>query len=162
MTLFFVLFAALAAAFSFVLLFGAPYVPTLKSHTALALDLLNLKEGDTLLELGSGDGRMLAAAARRGLNAVGYEINPLLFAFSLIRTWPYRKNVKVKFQNYWQADWPKTQGVYVFLLQKYMPKLDKKIVSSYGSQKIKLVSLAFKIPGKKIKRQLRGLYLYQY
>jgi hypothetical protein len=38
--------------FGFVILFGAPYLPTLKPQTNAALDLLDLKPGQTLLELG--------------------------------------------------------------------------------------------------------------
>jgi hypothetical protein len=66
-------------AFQFVVLFlGAPYVPTLPKQREAALDLLKLKPGQTLIDLGCGDGAMLIAAAKRGINSVGYEINPLL------------------------------------------------------------------------------------
>jgi hypothetical protein len=42
--------------FGGVLLFGAPYLPTLKPQVHAALELANLKPGQTLLELGCGDG----------------------------------------------------------------------------------------------------------
>lgn len=148
--------------FSFVLLFGAPYLPTLKKQTEQALDLLDLKPGQTLLELGSGDGRVLVAAAKRGLKCVGYELNPFLFVVSLLITLPHRKQIKLRFGNYWQAKLPKAEGIYVFLLQKYMAKLDKKVFQTYSGEKIKLVSLAFKIPNRKIRKSQKGLYLYQY
>ena len=64
--------------FSFVLLFGAPFLPTLKKQIDEALDLLDLKPGETMLELGCGDGRILLAATQRGLSVVGYELNPIL------------------------------------------------------------------------------------
>merc|ERR1712008_449011 len=38
-----------------------------------------------LLDFGSGDGRIVLEAARRGFHAEGYEINPYLWAYSLLR-----------------------------------------------------------------------------
>ena len=38
-------------------LFGPPYLPTLAPNLKTALDLLDLKSGQTVLDLGSGDGR---------------------------------------------------------------------------------------------------------
>jgi 16S rRNA A1518/A1519 N6-dimethyltransferase RsmA/KsgA/DIM1 with predicted DNA glycosylase/AP lyase activity len=42
------------------------------------LDLAEVGEGDTVYDLGSGDGRVLLAAADRGAKAVGIEIDPAL------------------------------------------------------------------------------------
>lgn len=147
--------------FSFVLLFGAPYVPTLKEQQAQALDLLDLKKGQTLIEIGSGDGRFLVAAARRGIKATGYELNPLLYAVSLLVTFKYRGKIKVHFLNYWVAKWPKTDGVYVFLTEKFMGKLNKKIIQ-LGHHNLRVVSYAAKIPGKKISKSSGPMFLYKY
>lgn len=147
--------------FGFVLLFGAPYLPTLKKQTEGALDLLELKKGQTLLELGCGDGRILRAAARRGLYAVGYELNPLLVLIAWLHTMRYRQFVRVKWANYWGKTWPPADGIFVFLLNKYMAKLDKKITQEC-SKPVKVVSFAFKIPGRKIQATKDGLYLYTY
>ena len=77
--------ATLFIAFTFVVLFGAPFLPTLKDRVPEAIKLIGLKEGETLLELGSGDGRVLRCAAENGLNAIGYELNPLLVIYSKIK-----------------------------------------------------------------------------
>ncbi len=148
-------------AFTFVVAYGAPYLPTLRAKVPLALKMLNLKKGQTLLELGSGDGRLLRAAAGRGLNAVGYELNPLLVIYSKLITFKYRKQVQIIWGNYWKAEWPKTDGIFVFLLQPYMEKLDKKITQS-KLKNISLVSFAFIINSKKPVKQIEGLYLYKY
>src|SRR3989337_2804463 len=102
--------------FSFVILFGAPYLPTLKSRTADALELLNLKPGQTLLELGSGDGRLLRLAAKQGINSIGFELNPLLVLYSRLINLRYRKLIRVKWGNYWNKKLPSADGIYVFLL----------------------------------------------
>lgn len=151
----------LFAAFTFVIAFGAPFLPTLSKRVPDALKLINLKKGQTLIELGSGDGRILKAAAEQGLNAVGYELNPLLVIYSKILTFRYRKQVKIIWGNFWNKQWPEADGIFVFLLQPYMEKLDTKIVQNYPKG-IRLVSFAFTIPSKKPSKEDNGLYLYTY
>ncbi len=150
--------------FGFVVWFGAPYLPTLKPQTKQALDLLDLKKGQTLLELGCGDGRVMRAAAARGLIVVGYELNPILVVIAKAVTWKYRAVTTVKWGNFWSAEWPQADGVFVFLLDKYMKKLDKKVAQQCKAQgtRLRLVSFTFKIPGRKITRQDGGLYRYDY
>lgn len=152
---------AVVLLFGISVVFGAPYLPTLKKQTNTALDLLDLKEGELLLELGSGDGRLLREAAKRGIKGIGYEINPLLVLYSRLVLFRYRKLVKIHCANYWNINLPQTQGIYVFLLQKYMPKLDKKIAQTQNTP-VKLVSFAFTIPNKKPVQEKNGLRLYQY
>lgn len=156
-----VIVAVIFMAFAFVVAFGAPFLPTLKPQVRSALDLLDLKPGQTLLELGSGDGRVLVAAAERGITAIGYELNPLLAIYSWLRTRRYNGKVKVVWGDFWNKKLPPTEGIFVFLLDPYMKKLDKKIVQEYGKP-VKLVSFAFKIPSRKITTEKNGLYLYQY
>lgn len=148
-------------AFTFVVAYGAPFLPTLKPKVSIALDLLGLKKGQVLLELGSGDGRVLKAAAQQGLNAVGYELNPLLVVYSKILNWKYRKQVKVIWGNYWKKSWPPADGIFVFLLQPYMEKLDQKIAKDC-KKGVKLVSFAFTVDSRKPTKTKDGLYLYNY
>lgn len=151
--------------FSFVVAFGAPFLPTLRPQVSKALDLINLNPGQTLLELGSGDGRVLAAAAERGLKVIGYELNPLLVLYSWIRTRKYGPNVKIIWGNYWRKEWPRANGIFVFLLDPYMQKLDKKIMQEMQASEasdIRLVSFAFKVPNRKSTLEQEGLFLYEY
>jgi SAM-dependent methyltransferase len=154
-------FSAAVLMFGFVVLFGAPYLPTLKKQISVAFELLDLRPGQTLLELGCGDGRVLKAAAERGLNVVGYELNPILALAARLHTWRYRKQVKIIWGNYWRAGWPEAHGIFVFLLDPYMEKLNKKIIQEC-SKPVNLVSFAFKIPGRPITKEKDGLYLYRY
>lgn len=156
-----VFFLVFVGLFAFVLLFGAPYLPTQRAQAQAALDLLDLKPGQTLYELGCGDGRVLKQAAARGIHGVGYELNPLVALIARIHTWKYRKTVRIVWGNFWQADLSKADAVFVFLLDRFMSKLDKK-VSKEVKKPIKVASFAFKIPNKKIVRAKDGIYLYQY
>jgi 16S rRNA A1518/A1519 N6-dimethyltransferase RsmA/KsgA/DIM1 with predicted DNA glycosylase/AP lyase activity len=155
------LLLGLVLIFGYVLLFGAPYLPTLKPQTQAALDLIDLKPGQTLLELGSGDGRVMMAAAERGLNVVGFEMNPLLALVSWLRTRRYGRQVKVVWGNFWTKKLPPADGVFVFLLDRYMSKLDSKITAE-ATKPVKLVSFAFKVPGRLITKQSNGVFLYRY
>lgn len=156
-----IVFAIAFISFTFVVAFGAPYLPTLKDRVPEALLLANLKPGQVLLELGSGDGRLLIEAAKKGVNSIGYELNPLLVIYSKIKTIKYRKKIKIIWGNYWYKKWPKSDAIFVFLLQPYMQKLDTKIIQNYPNG-IKLVSFVFTIPNKKPDKVTKGLYLYKY
>lgn len=151
----------LIGAYSFVLLFGAPWFPSLKPHVKAALDLLDLKEGQTVYDLGCGDGRFLNAAAQCGLKAVGYELNPFMFAYAWFSTRKYRKQVKVRFGNFWKADLADADAVFIFLLTKYMSDFDQ-LIKAKAPKGIKVASHAFKIPGKKPLKKEYGVYLYKY
>jgi SAM-dependent methyltransferase len=57
----------------------APFVPTPHEIVERMLQVAELKPGDLLYDLGSGDGRIVIAAAKNyGVKAVGFEINPVL------------------------------------------------------------------------------------
>lgn len=155
--LFIVIFVLLLA-FGGVILRGAPYVPTLDAQARAALELLSLKPGQTLLELGSGDGKVLVVAAQAGLNVVGIELNPFLVAVSWLRTWRYRKQVRIIWGDFWRVQWPECDGVFSFLLGRFMSRLDERMQVVQKP----LASFAFQIPGKKPDQVNQGIYLYHY
>ena len=148
--------------FGGVLLYGAPYVPTLNKQQIIALQMLDLKPGQTLLELGCGDARMLKLAAKQGVKGVGYELNPIVYAVAKINTWRYRSLVTIKLGNFWAVNWPQSDGIYVFLLDRFMKKLNNKVIQQYNNKHVKLASYSFIIPGKKPTKTQEGLYLYEY
>lgn len=151
----------LVLAFGLVVLFGPPYLPTRRRFSKTALDLLALQPGQTMLELGSGDGRVLLAAAKRGWNVVGIELNPLLVIFSKIHTWRYRGQVRIIWGNYFKVKWPKAEGIFTFMLPRQMPELDRHI-TAWPNKPVKLASFAFEIPGKKPSAKQNGIFLYTY
>ena len=155
-------FLILLFCFSFVLLYGAPYVPTLRPQIHAALELINLKPGETLLELGCGDGKVLIAAAQTGLHAVGYELNPVMALIAWARTRRFKGQVRVVWGSFWDQPWPaEATGIFTFLHPRFMKRLDKKITQS-NLLDVKLVSFAFEIPDKKPLKYNGGVFLYQY
>jgi len=154
-------FVLLLVIFTFVLFFGAPYLPTRKEQVKDTLDLLNLKQGQLLIEFGSGDGRVLKAAAKRNIKAHGYEMNPILVLISKISNFKHKSLVTTTWGNMWKADLSEADGIYTFLLDRYMDKFDQKLKNEAKSG-AKVVSFAFKIPGKKMAKRKKGLFLYIY
>jgi SAM-dependent methyltransferase len=55
----------------------APFVPTPQEIVDRILEIAEIRKGDVLYDLGSGDGRIVITAARKyGIKAVGFEIDP--------------------------------------------------------------------------------------
>jgi 16S rRNA A1518/A1519 N6-dimethyltransferase RsmA/KsgA/DIM1 with predicted DNA glycosylase/AP lyase activity len=136
-------------------------VPTLTPQVGIVFQLLELRPGQQLIELGCGDGKLLIAAAKRGIKVTGYELNPLLFIICWLRTRRYRRLVSVRLADYWRADWPKADAVFGFILPKLMAKLDRKITGEHRGP-LKVVSFAFEIPGRQPVTSRQGVHLYHY
>ncbi len=58
------------------------WVPTPEALVERMLAMAQVGPGDVVFDLGSGDGRMVIAAAKRGARAVGVEYNPEMVALS--------------------------------------------------------------------------------
>ncbi len=58
------------------------WVPTPPATVEKMLDLARVTPDDFVMDLGSGDGRNIIAAARRGARALGVEYNPELVAYA--------------------------------------------------------------------------------
>jgi len=54
-----------------------PYVPTPQEVVEKMLEMADVKKGDVVYDLGSGDGRIVVTAAKKyGVKAIGFEIDP--------------------------------------------------------------------------------------
>jgi SAM-dependent methyltransferase len=98
---------------------AAPYVPTRSRDIPRFLELADIKPGEKVYDLGSGDGKILTASASRGADARGFEISILNYLFCKI----FRPRIKVKFKNFFTADFRQPDIVYMFL----SPKAHKKM-----------------------------------
>lgn len=89
---------------------------------------------------------------------MGIELNPVLAGIAWLRTRRYRGQIRVVWGSYWHREWPPSDGVYVFLIDRFMPKLDE-CMRQYGG---KLASVAFRVPGRRPDAEKYGVYLYDY
>jgi SAM-dependent methyltransferase len=154
------LFAVVVLCFGLGALLGAPFLPVRKVDAEAALDLAELKAGQTLIDLGSGDGRLLLAAAQRGASAIGYEVNPIMYLWSLVVTWRYRRQISVRLQNFWRLPLPPADVIYIFLIDRYTARLDAKLGQEVA-RPTKVVSYVFELPRQPIK-STRNTHLYLY
>nr|XP_012330674.1 protein FAM173B isoform X2 [Aotus nancymaae] len=63
-----------------------PFVPATTKQIENVVKMLRCRRG-SLVDIGSGDGRIVIAAAKEGFTAVGYELNPWLVWYSRYRAW---------------------------------------------------------------------------
>jgi hypothetical protein len=143
---------------------GAPYVPTLRRSVHTGLDMLDLGKNDLIIDLGSGDGVVLKAAAQRGWRALGYEINPLLCIVAWLRCLPYKRQVKVRLRDFWLTELPQdAKAIFVFLAGPHMSHLARKLdaIMQNRHDSLQVVSYGFAIPGYLPKKMAGGMYLYE-
>lgn len=152
----------LIVSFGFVVFFGAPYVPTLKKQVADIMKIRPLRDGDVFVDIGSGDGVVLRAAADSGARAIGYELSPWLWLISKLMCRSY-KSITIHLGNFWRQGLPAdTTVVYTFLSSRHMKKLEQKLqnhVNTHGTT-ISFVSYGFKIRGRKIHKTEGPMFLY--
>lgn len=160
MMLLFVIITAAMLCFGLVVIFGAPYVPSLKPHMSAAFDLLKLERDDLLLELGAGDGRVMLAALERGYRVVGYELNPILALIAWLRTRRYGKRAQVVWGDAFRASWPKdAKAVYLFGVQRLAARVDQRL---RGKQGARFVTVGFKVSGRRANETKDAVHLYIY
>jgi precorrin-6B methylase 2 len=104
----------------------APFDPTPQEVVERLLVLGDVKRGDTVYDLGSGDGRVVIAAAKKfGVKAVGFEINPGLvkLARENVRKQGLQKLVEIRQQDFMTADLSPASVVTLYLSNDGNPAL---------------------------------------
>ncbi len=152
---------ALVIPFGIGAIIGAPYVPILRRDSERILKLAALKPGQTLVDLGSGDGRLLRAAAAQGINCIGYEINPYLVWISRLVCWRYRKLVTIHAADIWRTELPRADVIYVFGLERYMERLERKFNTEI-TQPTTVISYIFRLPSASPTHQTHNTYTYEF
>lgn len=145
-------------------IWGAGYYPTSKKEIDATIKLLNLKEGSTFFDLGSGFGRMIISVAERyPVNCVGVEIDPLKCAWSrfMITRKRLSDRVKVIRGDLISADIGSANGIFVFLSNEtsIMSKLQDKIRRE-TAQGTRIVSYIHKFKDWVPEESRDSLYLY--
>ncbi len=168
LSILFTLFQLAFAVFFFYLtiafITGAPFVPSTNKAAKSMIALANIKKGQTVYDLGSGDGRLLFLAAERGAKiAIGYEINPFLVLFTSMKALfsPYKKSVHVVARSFWGAPIENADVVFVYLLPWRMKQLEKKLAGELKKGTV-VVSNSFIFPNWKILRSDPANHVYAF
>ena len=101
------------------------WVPTPQALVDRMLDMAQLTPGDRLVDLGSGDGRTVITAARRGATARGIEFNPEMVALSRQRAQAEGVADRATFEqgDIFKSDFSDATVVTLFLLPKLNVRL---------------------------------------
>ena len=142
------------------------FVPTPREVVEDMLRLANVKKGDVLYDLGSGDGRIAITAARMyGVKAVGIDIDPerIREANENAKKAGVEKLVKFRQADLFQSDFREATVITLYLLPELNVKLRPKLWAELrpGSR---VVSHQFEMgdwkPEKKLESGTRTIYFW--
>lgn len=107
------------------------WVPTPSELVEKMLDMAQVTSQDVVMDLGSGDGRNIIAAAKRGARATGVEYNPDMVALSRRRAKEAGVADKATFieGDMFEADISKATVLALFLLPTNLDKLAPKFLA---------------------------------
>jgi SAM-dependent methyltransferase len=110
---------------------GAPFAPTSSRAMHAMVGLAKITSGLVVYDVGSGDGRLVIEAAKRGAHTIGIEGNPFLVALSRLRIMrlPYRENIRFVWGNFWHYNVTSAKVIFAYLPPRAMDKLRKKLIS---------------------------------
>ena len=123
------------------------WIPTPDAMVGKMLDMAKVTSKDYVIDLGSGDGRNVIAAARRGVRALGVEFNPDLVILSRRTAIKAGVSAKAKFVqgDMFEADISQATVMVLFLITDNLRKLTSKFLDLKAGTRI--VSNTFEIPG---------------
>jgi len=123
------------------------WVPTPPALVEKMLDMVRVTPKDFVVDLGSGDGRNIIAAAKRGARGLGVEYDPEMVALSQKKAEEAGVADKAKFVrgDMYEADISRATKVVLFLLPINLEKLRDKFLALPAGTPI--VNNGYKIPG---------------
>jgi SAM-dependent methyltransferase len=106
------------------------WVPTPQALVDRMLDMARVTSKDTVVDLGSGDGRTVITAAKRGARALGIEYNPDMVELSKRNAAKEGMSDKVSFMkaDLFESDFSQATVITMFLLPDINLKLRPKIL----------------------------------
>jgi precorrin-6B methylase 2 len=143
-----------------------PFLETPEPVVEAMLDLAGVGAGDVLYDLGSGDGRIVIAAARRGARGVGIESNPELVVLAERNAQAAGVAERVWFQHadLFQADLSPATAVAVYLNPRTLRRLGPRLAAQLAPG-TPIVSHKYEIEGwvpeQRAKAAGRTLFLYR-
>jgi hypothetical protein len=127
----------------------ATYYPTPELVVQRMLGAVDLQPGEVLFDLGSGDGRIvLAAAGDFGADSTGYEIDPDLVAVSSkrIERAGLSDHARILRQDLLKADFQRADVITAFLTPEAFVQLEPVLRAKVRAD-VRLVSYKFPVPG---------------
>jgi len=96
------------------------WIPTPQELVNTMLDMANVTSSDYVIDLGSGDGRTVITAAKRGATALGIEYNPDMVEFARRAAAKEEENVRARLRfeqgDIFESDFSKATVITMYLL----------------------------------------------
>jgi cyclopropane fatty-acyl-phospholipid synthase-like methyltransferase len=126
---------------------GAIYFPTTTHGVEVMMEIAEVGPGQHIVDIGSGDGRILIACGKLGAFAEGYEVNPMLVFRSrrAIREANLQDRVKVYWKSFWGVNLSRFDTIIVYGIPYIMKDLEKKFARELKPG-TKVLSNAFPFP----------------
>ena len=145
---------------------GSPIVYANKAAVLKSLELAGIKPGETMIDLGCGDGRTLIMAAQKfGAKGIGVDRSLWCYIKSNFNIFVsgQSKNIKIIRGDFQKAgkDLKTADVVYLYLLNQTLAQIESWLFDSIGS-KTRVVSLAFVFPNKKPTKEADAYTLRQW
>lgn len=126
--------------------FLVPYVPSKMRVVEKMVEAAKLKKGETVFDLGCGDGRLLFTAEKnKKVKAEGFEIAPLMYLMALLKKIFSRSGALIHFQSFFGANLHKADVIFCYLIPNVMPRLAEKILRECRPG-TRIISNTFHIP----------------
>ncbi len=149
-----IIFFVLVIPTLYVMIAGAPFVPTQMKQVERMLKAANLKQGKKIYDLGSGDGRLVHKASTiYNADAVGFEYSPFVWGWSKILQPFWKSSAKLKYGNFWRADLSDADVIVCYLLPHSMRRIHRDIIPKLKKGTL-IISHAFSIPDLKHHKKL--------
>jgi len=123
-----------------------PYVPATHQQIKNVIRALNGRSG-SLIDLGSGDGRIVLAAAKRGFKAHGIELNTWLVWYSRLQALINGLSRETAFlkQDLWKYHLGNYDNVVIFGVDQMMEDIEKKFNSELRKDSF-VIACRFPLP----------------
>lgn len=136
-----------------------PFVTTAADSVKTVVELADIELGEKVVDLGSGDGRMVLAFTRAGAQVTGYEIKEPLVIKSRIKLKEAGFSSDIRHESFWDVDLSPFSIVYVYGMQSILGRLEKKLEKElYPGTKV--ISNIFRFPHWKVKKEKNHVHLY--
>ena len=162
MNVIYLIIGLLCLLFLYYLRNGAIYVPLNRRTLAVMLELAAPHPGLRVADLGSGDGRIVAAFARGQARCVGFENNLLLYWWSVwqLRRQGLRQYGQIRWANFWRQDLSEFDVVVVFGMTHIMGRLSRKLRSELKPG-VRVVSCLFQFKDLNLTAAKDGVWVYR-
>ncbi|KAL7386426.1 hypothetical protein ABVT39_008298 [Epinephelus coioides] len=123
-----------------------PFVPATTAQVENVLRVLRARSG-TLVDIGSGDGRIVIAAAKHGFQASGFELNPWLVWYSRYKALRegVHRSTSFHISDLWKVSFAQYSNVVIFGVPQMMEQLELKLANELPST-AKVVACRFPFP----------------